>query len=205
MSLTLYYAPRSSASPILWILAELDVPHEAIAVDFQAGEQRQPAILAHNPMGQVPTLVDDGQGMFESSAITIHLGQKYGVERGLWPAPGSPEHMVALSWIAWFPVTFGSSIRTVMLNKTEWLPADTRNAKQAAWGLERFGALMKILDERLAKQPYMVGERFTLVDAYGASFMGWGAGEVGFDLATTPHVGAWVGRCMSRAAAQKLQ
>ena len=205
MSLTLYYAPQSSASPILWILAELGVPHEAVAVDFKANEQKQPAILAHNPMGQVPTLVDDGHGMFESSAIMIHLGQKYGVERGLWPAPGSPEHMAALTWTAWFSVTLGSAMRVVMLNTQAFMPEEARNAKQAAWGMERFVTLMKVLDERLAKQPYVVGQGFTLVDAYAASALGWGTRVVGFDLGTTPSLGAWLGRCMGREAAKQLK
>jgi len=205
MSLTLYYAPRSSASPITWILAELGVPHEAIAIDFAKNEQKQPAILAHNPMGQVPTLVDDGRGMFESSAIMIHLGQQYGVERGLWPAPGSPAHMQALSWTSWFAVTLGGTLRLIMLNESEWLPEDTRNAKQAAWGKERLGTLLKVLEERLAKQPHVVGEGFTLVDAYAAAALGWGLGVVGFDLGTTPSIAAWLQRCMGREAAKQMK
>jgi glutathione S-transferase len=205
MSLTLYYAPRSSASPILWILAELGVPYEGIPIDFAKNEQKQPALMAHNPMGQVPTLVDDGQGMFESTAIMIHLGDKHGVERGLWPAPGTPAHMVALSWTAWFSVTLGGTLRLIMLNESEWLPEDTRNAKQAAWGKERLRTLMKLLDERLAQQPYVVGESFTLLDAYAAAALGWGTGVVGFDLATTPSIAAWLQRCMAREAAKQMQ
>lgn len=205
MSITLYYAPQSSASPITWILAELGVPHEIVAVDFAANEQKQPAIMAHNPMGQVPTLVDDGHGMFESSAIMIHLGEKYGVERGLWPAVGSPEHMQALAWTAWFAVTLGSTLRIIMINQGQWLPEDTRNAKQATWGVERLGTLMKVLDDRLAAQPYLVGQGFTLVDAYASSGVGWGTSVVGFDLGTTPHIAAWVQRCMGREAAKQMR
>lgn len=205
MALTLYYAPHSSASPITWILAELGVPYEGVAIDFAKQEQKQPAIMAHNPMGQVPTLVDGEHGMFESTAIMIHLGQTLGVERGLWPAPGSPAHMQALSWTAWLAVTLGGTLRLIMLNQGEWLPEDTRNAKQAVWGKERLGTLMKVFDEHLAKQPYVAGDAFTLVDAYGAAAIGWGTSVVGFDLATTPHVGAWLGRCMAREAAAQMK
>jgi glutathione S-transferase len=205
MSLTLYYAPQSSASPTLWILAELGLPYEGIAIDLAKNEQKQPALVAHNPMGQVPTLVDDGHGMFESTAIMTHLGGKYGVERGLWPAAGTPAHMDALTWTAWISVTLGGTLRLIMLNESEWLPEDIRSAKQAAWGKERLATLMKVLDDRLARQPYVVGESFTLLDAHAAALLGWGTGVVGFDLATTPSVAAWLERCTAREAAQQMQ
>ncbi len=205
MPLTLYYAPRSSASPITWALAELGVPFEGIAIDLKTGEQKQPPLLDHNPMGQVPTLVDDGQAMFESSAILIHLGEKYGAERGLWPEVGSTAHMVALTWTAWFSVTLGSTLRLVMLNTGEWLPEDQRNAKQGEAFRAKLGGLMKILDQRLAEQPYLVGDAFTLVDVYAASSIGWATGVVGFDLGTTPGIAAWLQRCMGREAAKQMQ
>lgn len=205
MSLTLYYAPMSSASPILWALAELGVPYEGIEIDLKAGDQKQPALLAHNPMGQVPTLVDDGQGMFESSAIIVHLGQKYGVERGLWPAVGSPEHMLALTWLAWSAVTLGSSLRLIMLNTQDWWPAELRSEGQAAKGREQLDMQMTALDGHLATRPYLAGERFTLADAYAAAAIGWASSLVGFDLASTPNVGAWVKRCMSREAVKHMR
>ncbi|MCA9648392.1 MAG: glutathione S-transferase family protein [Myxococcales bacterium] len=205
MSLTLYFAPRSSASPIIWALAELDLPHEAIQLDLQAGDQKKPEVLQHNPNGQVPTLVDQGQGMFESSAIIVYLGERYGHEKGLWPKPGSPEHMVALSWNAWFAVSLGASMRLVMLNTQDWLPPELRNEGQAAHGLERLGAQLGLLDARLGEQPYVVGESFSLVDAYGAAAVGWATQVIGVDLKTIPNVAAWLGRCMGREAAKAMQ
>jgi glutathione S-transferase len=204
MSLTLYYAPHSSASPIVWAIAELGVPHELVAVDLAAAEKPL-ALLALNPMGQVPTLVDDGQGMFESSAILIHLGERYGVERGLWPAVGSPEHMVALTWTAWFSVTLGSTLRMIMINIGDWTPKEQQNEKQAAHGRERLGTMMKILDDRLSRQQHVVGEAFTLVDAYAAALVGWASGVVSFDLGTTPSIARWLTGCMGREAAKQMK
>jgi glutathione S-transferase len=205
MSITLYFAPRSSATPIVWALAELGLDYEGVQVDLQAGEQKQPALMAHNPMGQVPTLVDGDHGMFESTAILVWLGERYGVERGLWPRLDSPEHMVALTWTSWFAVTLGATLRMVMLNTTDWWPEELRNAGQAEKGKERLAELMKILDERLGKQEYLVGDRFTLLDCYGASVLAWATSMVGFDLGTTPKIGAWIQRCMAREAAKSIQ
>lgn len=57
MSLTFYYTPHSNASRIRISLNELGVPHETVAVDLKAGDQKKPAFLAHNPNGKVPTIV----------------------------------------------------------------------------------------------------------------------------------------------------
>ena len=42
-----------------WMLRELDVPHEQIVIDFTKGENRTPEFEAINPIGKLPTLVDE--------------------------------------------------------------------------------------------------------------------------------------------------
>src|SRR5689334_17604836 len=54
---------------------ELDLPLEVVAVDFAS--LKEPAYLARNPTGKVPTFVDDdGFVLWESNAILIHLAEK---------------------------------------------------------------------------------------------------------------------------------
>src|SRR5689334_19509291 len=116
MSLTFYYSPMSSASRVQWTLAELGVPHEAVRLDLRAGDQRKPEFLAVNPNGKVPTIVLDGTPMFEAIAIQIALGERYGVEKGLWPAPGTSEHYQALTWLAWGQVSLTTAFLRYMAN-----------------------------------------------------------------------------------------
>jgi glutathione S-transferase len=193
----------SSASPIQWALEELSIPHEAVRLDLQAGDQRKPEFLALNPMGQVPTLVDDGQPMFESSAIVIHLGDKYGVERGLWPAPTSAERMVALTWVAWSAVTYGGAIRLVFAHG-EWAPEALRNAGQVERAMGRLDELLHVLDGHLAGREFLTGDTFTLADVYVSSAVGWSAGVVKYDTSRVPNVAAWLARSMARPAASVL-
>ena len=61
------------------------------------GEQKSPAYLAINPHGVVPTLVVDGTPLYEALAILQWLGDEHGVQRGLWPAAGTPQRLTALS------------------------------------------------------------------------------------------------------------
>ena len=96
MSIVLYWHPMSSATPIACALTELAVPHERVKIDIRTGEQRRPEYLAMNPNGKVPTLTVDGAPMFEALAIHLWLGHRFGIERGLWPAAGTPEALQAL-------------------------------------------------------------------------------------------------------------
>ena len=38
MSLTFYYSPHSSASPVHWTLNELGIPYEKVLIDIKAGD-----------------------------------------------------------------------------------------------------------------------------------------------------------------------
>ena len=52
--IVLYHAPNTRSSIALTLLEEIGAPYELEAIDIKAGEQRQPAYLAVNPMGKVP-------------------------------------------------------------------------------------------------------------------------------------------------------
>jgi glutathione S-transferase len=193
----------SSASPVAFALAELGIEHETITFDLKGDAHKQPEFLEINPMGQVPALVDDGQPMFESSAIIIYLGEKYGVERGLWPQVGSSGHMQALTWMAWSAVTLGATLRQSFANG-EWAPEDARNPKQAEMAAARYAELLHILDGRLAGRSYLLGDDFSLADCFVSAVIGWSSGVLKFDLGTTPNIAAWVGRCMAREGAKAM-
>lgn len=89
MSLVLYYAPHSTANLSRLVLEELGISYEKVKVDLASGELATPAFRHLNPNGRVPVLVHDDQPIFESAAITMYLGETFGVERGLYPAPGA--------------------------------------------------------------------------------------------------------------------
>ena len=78
MAITFYYQPMSSAARVHWALEELGIPYEKVKVDLHAGDQKKPDFLKVNPHGKVPALVDGDARLFESAAIILHLGDKYG-------------------------------------------------------------------------------------------------------------------------------
>lgn len=201
MSITLYFAPHSSASPVRWALTELGLEHEAVELDLKAGDQKKPEVVTLNPMGQVPTLVVNGQAMFESSACTIFLGDTYGTEQGLWPAIGSPEHMIALTWVSWAAVTLGTALRQVIWNDPETAPEGFPSDAQRNAARQRLDELMAILDGHQSDRDYLTGGSFTLADCYVGAVVAWGTQVAGFDRDNAPHIAEWLKRCMARDAA----
>ncbi|WP_437597392.1 glutathione S-transferase family protein [Sorangium sp. So ce590] len=200
MSITFYYSPMSSAGRIRLSLSELDLPHEVVRVDLRAGDQKKPEFLALNPNGKVPALVIDGTPMFESVAIQIALGERYGVQKGLWPAPGSPEQLTALTWLVWGQVSLAAALFRYMANTSEYFQEELRDEKQAEQALTETRGLLRILDGHLAGRPYITGERCTLADLDLASVLGWGLPAAKIDFSEQKHLQGWLGRVMERPA-----
>src|ERR1700689_600564 len=76
--LVLYHAAHSTCSQkVRMVLHEKDVKFEAMQIDLGKKEQLKPDYLALNPNGVVPTLVDDGVPIIESSVICEYLDEKY--------------------------------------------------------------------------------------------------------------------------------
>ena len=199
MSIVLYWHPMSSATPIASALVELGIPHERVTLDLKAGDQRRPEFLALNPNGKVPTMVVDGNPMFETLAIHFWLAGKYGVERGLWPKEGTPEHMQALSWATWAYVTYGTLlVRLHVATQGDEALRSEVHAAAARGGLDQ---LLALLDARLAAQPWMLGADYSLVDLIVGSVLGYSV-YVGAPVAAHPHVQAWLERVQARPSMQ---
>lgn len=202
-SIVLYASPWSSATPVIHALAELGIPHEVVRVDLAAGDQRRPEFLALNPNGKVPTLVVDGTPMFEALAIMQWLGDRFGVERGLWPAADAPQRLGALSWSTWAYVTFSGELQRFNFASSERVPAERHNRAQAEHSAAQLQALLGLLDAQLASRPYLLGDAFSLADLIVASAVGYGT-MCGVPVEDHPHVEAWLGRFRARDAYVKI-
>ena len=198
MSIVFYWHPMSSATPVASALAELAVPHERVKVDIRTGEQRRPEFLALNPNGKVPTLTVDGAPLFEALAIHLWLGERYGVERGLWPAAGTPERLLAMSWCAWSYVSYGAAVmRLFLATQAEGAPGGA----EAERVLDDVDALLAVLDGHLSQQPWMLGAAYSLADLVVGSVVGYSA-YLGARVASHSHVRAWMDRVQARPAMQ---
>lgn len=198
MSLVFYRAPMSTATIIDLVLAELEVPHESVTLDIRAGDTRKPEYLKVNPNGRVPAIVHDGVAIWESAAITMYLGETFGVQKGLYPAEGTTRG-IAMRWIVWTNVTFGDTVGRWTRNTSEWYPAEQKNAKAGEAAQADMQNCLRILDEALAGQDYLCGSNYTLADTHLNSFVDW-LRMMKIDLSAYKNVDAWGKRCCARPA-----
>jgi glutathione S-transferase len=213
MSLTFYSAPMSTASITEAVLAELGTPHDRVDFDISAGDTRKSDFLKVNPNGRVPAIVHEGTPIWESCAITMYLGEIFGVDLNLYPVPG-PKRGEAMKWIAWSNVTLAEaggrlaaalpdeSDGGVQANSQDWVPPEQRSAIAVDKAKADLATLLGILEGGLDGKSFLLGD-YSLVDTHLCSIVGW-IGMMAVDLTSFPKVIAWLRHCGERPAIAKL-
>jgi glutathione S-transferase len=206
MTIKLYSWPRSSGTRVAWALEELGVPYEFVEIDPKKQQHRAPEYLALNPHGKVPALVDESETFFESGAMLLHLGHKYGIERNLWPPGRGQARADAISWTVWSGTELGPYMMQYLYHGCDtpvsYKPED-RSKAAAAYSLSQFDRQLDALEARLASREYMLGA-FSLVDVANASWLALGL-MLGMKLERHPRAAEWCQRCLQRPAFKRAR
>jgi len=206
MTIKLYSWPRSSGTRVAWALEELGLAYEYVKLDAKKQEHRSPEFLALNPHGKVPALVDGGQTFFESGAILLHLGNRYGVEKNLWPASGGQARADAVSWTVWAMTELGPYMMQYLYHGLDtpvsYKPED-RSKAAAEYNRTQLDRLLAALEARLEGREYVLGG-FSLADVAAASWLAFGT-RFGLGLERYPRVAAWCKRCLERPAFKRAR
>lgn len=150
----LYYVPRSRSTRVLWTLEELGAPYELIVMPAEA--RREAEHRRRHPLGRVPVVeLDDGQHLFESAAICLHLADLY-PEPGLIPPPGTTARGLVYQW-TFFAMT------ELEKRVFDWLFAKRRGEDVSAHA-EGFAPLATALRDGLGERLWLTGETFTIAD-----------------------------------------
>src|ERR1044072_9470990 len=89
----------SNVQKAIGAVGDLKLEHERIDVGGPFGKNNEPAYLAMNPNGLVPTLEEDGFVLWESNAIVRHLAAKCGA--GTLEPSDMHARARAGSWMDW--------------------------------------------------------------------------------------------------------
>lgn len=205
MAIKLYSWPMSSGARTQWALEELGIPYDYVQLDRSKGEHKTPEYLAINPNGKVPALVDDGVAYFESLAIAVHLGERYGVERGLWPS-APRDRADALSWSAWAVTELLYNVREYiyhgLASPISYKPEDQSKAA-AEFNLGATKRHYQMIEHRLADREYLCGA-FSLVDTLVGTTLRFGA-RMGVKVDGAPRVDDYVARLSQRPALARVR
>lgn len=190
----LYFSQGAcSLSPNI-VAHEAGVPITLERIDMKAKKTASGAdFLAINPKGYVPVLeLDDGEVLTEGPAIVQYLADQK-PESGLVPKAGTLERYRVQEMLGYINSELHKAYSPLFSPGT---PAETRDV-QTAHLKKRYA----LLDERLAKQPYLFGDTFSVADAYLFTVTRWAA-LVKLDLAALTNLMAFQERVAARPAVQ---
>lgn len=190
----LYIVPGTCALSPHIVLEELGLPYEFEVVDRKTKITSSGADYnAINPKSYVPALLlDDGEVLTEGPAIVQYLAD-LAPEKKLAPPNGSRERYRLQSWLTYIGTELHRSFSPF------FNPAATAEWKAAAAAnLERRFAYA---DGHLADKSYLMGEQFSVADAYLFTVMSW-APRANFDLSRWTNLTAYRSRVAARPAVQ---
>ena len=144
----------------MWCVAELGLAHERIDAGMQYGMVNTPEYRKMNPTGLVPTIDDDGFTLWESHTIVRYLCAKHSAGK-LWPTD-LKARADAERWMDW-AFAFQSAMRNVFWGLIR-TPPEKRDASAIEEGRKKSIALLPVLEQTLARRPYVTGREFTMGD-----------------------------------------
>ena len=189
----------------LLALGHSGAEYDAWLIRIGEGQQFGSGFVAANPNSKIPALVDRSGPqpvrVFESGAILLHLAEKFGVL-----LPSGAARAEALSWLFW---QMGSApyLGGGFGHFYAYAPS------KMEYPIDRFAMEVKrqldVLDQRLARNNYLVGDDYSIADIavwpwYGALAKGqlYDAGEF-LDVASYTHVVRWADQIAQRPAAKR--
>lgn len=186
--LTLFHAPQSRSSRMIWLLEELGLPYEIRPVSIfrpMTGEGQADPTNPH-PDKRVPAMVHDGKLLAESVAIVLYLLDAFPQAR-LAPAPADARRGDYLTWIAWYVAELEPVMFAGLAGELAGSPQGQRN----------FEAVIARLRAALAAGPYVMGDSFTGADFLISSALAFGRQAFPVDATFD----AYIERCRNRPAA----
>ena len=183
--LTLYYAAGTCARASLIALAEAGADYTIVPLDFGQAEQRKPEYLAVNPKGRVPALATGRGVLTETPAVLAFIAQSFPAAR-LAPL----DDPFAFAQMQAFNAYLSSTVH----------PHHAHNRRGARWSddpavienlklkvPQNMTDCFTIIENDYLKGPWVMGEQYTVADAYLFTISGWLAGD-GVDINKFPKV-----------------
>jgi len=185
--LTFFHSPNTRSTGALVLLKELGADYRLRVLNMKAGEQRQPAYLAINPMGKVPAVLHGDALVTEQVAVFLYLADLY-PEARLAPAIDDPLRGPYLRWMAFYGSCFEPALVDRSMKRAPAAPSTSPYGD--------FDTMFKALTDQLARGDYLLGDRFTAVDVLWGSALTW---MTMFGLVPeTPVIRAYIDRANAR-------
>jgi glutathione S-transferase len=198
--LKIHHLGHSQSERIVWLCEEL-------GIDYQLEKHTRdpvtrlspPSLKALHPLGAAPLIELDGLQLAESAAIVEYLLARYGAGR----LQHRPDHPDFAQYLYWFHFANGNlqpallralAVGRCGLGDTHPVPASAR---------ERLEKIFRLIDDRLARSPYLAGPEFTAADIMSVFSLTTMRLFFPVDLKPYPHILAYLQRIGARPAYQR--
>jgi glutathione S-transferase len=184
-----YFTGACSLSPHI-VLLEAGLPYTLVKIDSKTKKTETGAdYLAINSKGAVPALqLDDGRVLTEGPAVVQYLADLK-PESGLAPRAGTFERYQLMEVLNYITSEVHKSFSPL------FNPASSADMKEAALGA--LGKKFDWLSGFLGKKPYLLGNTFSVADAYLFTVLNW-TGHVKIDLSKWPVLAEFKDRVAKR-------
>ncbi len=182
---TLYYATHTCSLASHIALLDAGAPYELKRIDFGKKEQQSPAYLAVNPKGRVPAMVTPRGILTETPAMLAFIAQSFPDAR-LAPV-NDPFAFAELQ-------SFNSYLCSVLhvahahrMRGYRWADEPSSFADMQRKAPQSVGACFDLIESRMLKGPWVMGDSYTVADPYLFTLAQW-LEDDGVDPARIPQV-----------------
>jgi glutathione S-transferase len=192
--LVFYTNPMSRGRIVRWMLEEVGVPYLTEILAY-GPEMKSEAYLATNPMGKVPAIRHGDAVVTEAAAICAYLADAFPAA-GLVPPPGRDRG----AYYRW--LFFGAGpVEAMTTNRS--FGFEVPREKQGFVGYGCRDDVMRALIHAVGQSDYLAGDKFSAVDVYLGSQIGWGMRFGGIEK--HPELERYSERIQSRPAAKRAR
>ena len=171
--LTLYYAAHTCSLATHIALEEAGADYSTVRIDFAKTQQQSPDYLKINPKGRVPALVTDRGILTETPAMLAFVAQSFPAAK-LAPL----DDPFAFAEAQAFNSYLCSSLHIAHAHRMRghrWVDADDKAAIAAMQKKvpQSVTAGFELVEKDMLKGPWVMGERYTICDAYLFTLAQW--------------------------------
>ncbi|GAP86747.1 putative glutathione S-transferase [Rosellinia necatrix] len=164
MTLIVHHLGVSQSERVVWLCEELGLDYE-LKKYSRSPYLAPPEFKTLHPLGAAPVIEDGHVRLAESGACVEYIAQTHGEGRFII-APGHKDYADYLYWFHFANATFQSAlIRDLAVKAIGGASNSTgNNGNMIRRFSEKFAAMLKLLDDRLAAAPWLAGEEFSAAD-----------------------------------------
>lgn len=171
------------------LLSFLNVDCELVPIDVANREQKTPAYLRKNPLGEIPVLEDGDLVLRDSQAILIYLAKKYGNDN--WLPNAADELALVMQWLS---TACNEIARGPMDARAHYKFKLDNDIEQAH---KNSKTILSIIDDHLDDREWLELNRVTIADIACFPYIAL-AHQGGITLNPYPNIKTWIKRIQAQ-------